>query len=400
MKPSCPAGNCTFPTFSTLGFCSNCADATKYLQQHSKCTPANSTTPTAKCSYELPLAGNDLKYPISGRIKDAPSAVVNGTLNLSWQDFGPTLQGAPAFLTLLLSNPVESNLTGAPEDYQEHQIPFRSDMAGVIPSSLSTFAIFKMASSNGSASTGSIEAAHICAFSLCARKYNVTVQSGVSNINVLSTSYSALSTHNDSAKPGESEYSSYTFLNGTESFTFSPASIPAPSSLDSVAFEDGFSLSLGKILQGNFTFDKFPKHTFPHSTNVLQAGLNASSNIPRTMDRIALAMTTHLRDISNLTVYGQASVMETYIRVEWPWFTLPALSVLLGLSTLVAAIAQTRRHRLNIWKNSELALLFHHLDLDNALEICKVSEMEKIAVELNVKLEEGYRGGFSLRRRP
>ena len=170
VKPSCPAGNCTFPTFSTLGFCSKCADATKYLQQHSKCTPANSTTSTAKCSYELPLAGNGLKYPISGRIKDAPSAIVNGTLNLSWQDFGPTLQGAPAFLTLLLSNPVESNLAGAPEGYQANQIPFRSDTAGIIPSSLSTFAIFKMASSNGSASTGSIEAAHICAFSLCARK--------------------------------------------------------------------------------------------------------------------------------------------------------------------------------------------------------------------------------------
>ena len=118
------------------------------------------------------------------------------------------------------------------------------------------------------------------------------------------------------------------------------------------------------------------------------------------MDRIALAMTTHLRDISNMTVYGQVSFVETYIHVEWPWFTLPALSVLLGLSTLVVAIAQTRRHRLHIWKNSELALLFHHLDLDSALEICKVSEMEKIAVELKVKLEEGYRGGFSLRRRP
>ena len=57
---------------------------------------------------------------------------------------------------------------------------------------------------------------------------------------------------------------------------------------------------------------------------------------------------------------------------------------------------ETRRHKLHIWKYSELALLFHRLELvsDNAAELLKASEMEEIAAAIKVELEQGRRGGF------
>ena len=83
-------------------------------------------------------------------------------------------------------------------------------------------------------------------------------------------------------------------------------------------------MALSIILKGDITLDYHsddfspPAPLLPVPSSMLQVGLNASSNIPRTMVQIALAMTMHLRGISNLIVYGQAASVHTYIRVEWP----------------------------------------------------------------------------------
>lgn len=397
--PSCPAGNCTFPVFSSLGFCSNCADVTGYMQQQSNCTSKDVVSGTRKvfsCDYNLPPPGFDLIY--------SPKLTSNkSSFEISWGEFLPaqSFELAPAFLTVFLDS---FNLTDRPNhiSYYDYQVPFHSDRAGIIPSHFAKPAFIKFAPSKGSMGAGFIEAAHVCALSFCAREYNVSVELGSPHVDVLSTSYSAVYEQGDAANTY-----SYTFPNVTNNFTFTPNLIH--SNVDSNMFEFRFKSFLSSILSGNVTLTttKATPGDVPdiqyasNPSSVFQGTFGASTDIPGTMDRIALAMTTHLRDLSNLTVYGQAGLMETYIRVDWPWFTVPALSVSLGVALLIAAMIETRRQKLYIWKNSELAMLFHGLDLasDSSAEICKVSEMERTAAEMNVKLEKGYRGGFLLRKR-
>lgn len=134
---------------------------------------------------------------------------------------------------------------------------------------------------------------------------------------------------------------------------------------------------------------------------MLQSGLSASINITATMERVAEAMTNHIRNLSTLVVPGQSGSMEVYIYVSWQWLILPALSVIFGVILLVAAIEETKRHQIHVWKTSGLALLFHSLDapIDDAGSMYKISDMEDIAAGIQVKLGKGDKGGLLLEQK-
>lgn len=119
-----------------------------------------------------------------------------------------------------------------------------------------------------------------------------------------------------------------------------------------------------------------------------------------TMNNIATAMTNYFRDSSNETVIGQAGQTHLYVRVIWPWITLPAFLVLAGTVFLILAMFETKRLGASIWKTSELALLFHgseesYRDL-NALD--QSSEMENVAAGIKVKIARMSNGKLTLRR--
>ena len=84
-------------------------------------------------------------------------------------------------------------------------------------------------------------------------------------------------------------------------------------------FEEIVSGTLRMILEGTLLFstDRLSNDVgFTSTANIIQNGLNASTNISKTMDRVAAAMSNRLRDISNSTVQGQSGSMELYVRVS------------------------------------------------------------------------------------
>ncbi|MCJ1264531.1 hypothetical protein MMC22_004403 [Lobaria immixta] len=386
--PSCPTGNCIFPVFSSLGFCSNCIDITLFLQQNSNCTQEqlDNNLASMNCTYWLPPSSSGLNY--SDGITTDDSAIVNGYTPYDLND-------APSFLTRFLSLGPE---TPYPLPFETYQTPFELPDGKIIPISLTQIALIKTSPRTGSKSTGFVHTAHKCALSLCAREYNVSMTSGVLRSDFVSTSYSNVTLQaNDPASPmGPNSSYTFTFPNSTKNFTF----IHNPNGDFGVDFEDGMRSVLRRILQGNISFVD-PIDEFRSATSVLQSGLNASINIPKTMDRVAAAMTNRLRDLSSLNVYGQSGSMELYVRVSWPWLALPVLSVILEMILLISVMKVTRKHKFNIWKISELALLFHGLDfsLHDTAEMDKASEMEEIAMALQVRLRRGPRGVLQLQRR-
>ncbi|OJJ85936.1 DUF3176 domain-containing protein [Aspergillus glaucus CBS 516.65] len=111
-------------------------------------------------------------------------------------------------------------------------------------------------------------------------------------------------------------------------------------------------------------------------------------NFADVMSNIAASMTKYARDISNQTVQGIAYVPQVYVSVDWAFLILPGLLILLGIIFLLLTISVNSKHDLGLWKSSILPAIFHGLPggmISN--EYSTASTMERVAQEATVSLE-------------
>lgn len=183
-NPSCPTGNCTFPVFSSLAFCSNCIDITQSLQHSSNCnqhegsymkTEINenynlpTSYPTMNCTYRLPSpssGGNYSYFDDSGETSD---------IMVSWsvrKDNQPVVNAynAPSFMIVFLPN----------ADFSK---PFQKSNGENIPSHFIAMVLIKFAPQTDSASLGLVSSAHICTLSVCAKEYNMSRRKALPRFN-------------------------------------------------------------------------------------------------------------------------------------------------------------------------------------------------------------------------
>ena len=298
--------------------------------------------------------------------------------------------GGPVFSIFAVSDGI---LGAAPETFlsgsTQYQTPFDVDKGTSIPSKISLLSFLRITTS-----TGFVESAHLCALSFCVRECYVSVKAGSVSSSVLSTSYSKMA-YNDTQPQ-----TSYAFAVGNKSLDFA-----APARCDSTyTTESWLDINLQSILQGNINIsdDGIESNPIkPNATNEIIYSFNTSTAIPGTMDRVALAMTIHLQDLSNSTLTGQAESTETYIHVEWAWIALPALLVVSGAACLIIAMIETKRCGLHVWKTSEMPFLVHGPDSVGlgAAFINRMTEMEEWATKTEVLLAAGAEDGLLLRRK-
>lgn len=86
--------------------------------------------------------------------------------------------------------------------------------------------------------------------------------------------------------------------------------------------------------------------------------------IKAVMDRFANALTAAIRTkaTKNLRVEGTAQGVETFVKARWGWAILPVTLVGLTCLFIVATLALTIKHNVPVWKSSALATLAHGLD--------------------------------------
>lgn len=394
--------------FSSLAFCSNCIDITKSLEQNSICAQTKTydsahnidgsekrlITYLVDCTYWLPLSSSGLNY--SYHEAEYWTLHKGSDISQGWpltEDEDHKfyeIMAAPAFIAkFLLEN---STLSGPNE--------IRLSDGEIIPSSFATIALIKLAPRSGSMSRSFLDTANICALSVCAKEYNISMTSGLLQSNIISTSYSKLTRYNDPNMPyiGNSSYT-FVFPNNVNNFTF------VAKKIDEVRyFEDKMWDVLREILERQLYLDSDSSWNLLDlraPQGMFETALNASTDISKTMDRVAEAMTNRLRDINNHTIQGQSGSMELYIRASWWWFLLPVFCVIFETIFLISVMIATRKHKLSIWKASELALLFHGLgfSIGDTVETQKASEMENIASALQVRLGRGSKGILKLERK-
>ena len=274
------------------------------------------------------------------------------------------LEGAPRFLAWALSSDGTADTNRTPSGF-----------------GLYTF----IRTSTSLSSPGTVLSADLCSMSFCLQTRSVSVSSNKFNSSVLDTIYAdrILSTHSGFN-------CSYVFPDGTDSLTLNlgPATEPA------------LEIALDTLLTGNVSeTTESPQDTNSSSSSNLIAGFDASHNVSLAMANLATAMSNYIRDASNHTVSGQLGITETYVHVLWPWVTLPGIIIIVGALFMITGIVETKRRGVDIWKDSELALLFHGFNGGNErfVGLNKIGEMDYVASRMKMRMTSTRSGGRVLR---
>jgi hypothetical protein len=347
MTPTaCPSGNCTWPTFSSLGICSHCEDVTAYAQEHYSCSTSSTLeTEQINCTINLPGSPPYLALSI---IQVETTATQTSPYMIVW----------PSNLNYYADTDWYDYLTnGTYAGVEEPLLPI---------------AIVKI----DPFSVQNITQADQCSLSFCVKTYNESVNNGEISSTVLSTWPGRYSGSDISISPPADKQGSITSLNFT---------VDARTAL-------GVQGTIGTKFFGNMTvaINALQQITGHVPSSDIMDALNQTSDLYGLMDSVATSMTNHIRSVSSMTVSGQIGTVETYVHVRWVWLTLPGALILSSAAFLVLAVLETRRRNAEVWKDSSLALIFHGLEQNGESTglVNKLSCMEDVAKGMRVRLEQ------------
>ncbi len=117
-------------------------------------------------------------------------------------------------------------------------------------------------------------------------------------------------------------------------------------------------------------------------------GLNA------TLQSVAESLTAMMQNMSNDTITGQVGYGQAFVHVQWLWLLYPVVVIFIGIVFVVFTIAETTwigKGTTHVWKNSSLPLVYHGLleGVDERIreKTMEMRDMEKRASETIVRFE-------------
>ena len=370
-QPRCPTGNCTWPLFTSLGFCCDCQNVTSYMQSNSNSTyyhppGCNETIKYRNWTYTLPNVDGQALTLLSGERFFNASLMTSGLQTLFY-GFQPAWTTMTAF-----------NYTNG---------------ASIPTISLTIL----MQVSPQASDIGAISSAYVCGLSFCAQRRDVSVSLNQLSSTILHTVYGV--------KSDSPNGTSLSFTGDNINMTY-PSNLTGPSAaadwvswaLQFEFFFSNFTTMFSGLVSGDLNWTSGQRIAFSSSSSL--SGLNESPDIPMAMNNFATAITNYYSDSSNTTVVGQSGQSEVFIRITWCWLTLPTLLIAAGTVFLILAVLETKRAGVHVWKTSELALLFHGLGcLEQEFTMSdRESEMERMAEVIIVRIENAGGRGWTLLR--
>lgn len=386
VNPVCPSGNCTWPSFESVGWCSQCEDVTGSAVlvgcDNAPINTTDDTTQHASCNITLPLGKPGvLPMTVNPKVYGTESHIPG---HIIWTVNDRVSRDRPSYVGL--ENPyyvvahAELALT---EDIM------RGTSLG--PKPLRILGVKK---------------ATQCALTPCSRTYNVSVFNGATRV------------HTSAPNFGEvffqpPEYDCWKKDKGTPVNMTHPrygeyADTAAMASCEfGILRYYGFPKQLSGLAYYSLDY-YYAYHTYSTNENgdpqantdnvqqVISTGLDQVTN------KVASSLTKLTLERSNTTVTGTISNTRTFVAVKWQWITLPAAVVLLSIVFLITTIlVGSCQKRLALWKSSVLPLLYHGLDkkvgVPDGDEYATVSGMEVDAKSVEVRLEESERGRLMFR---
>ena len=346
ISPSCPTGNCTWPLLSSLAICSTCESLPVKSALHCELTVSGGAYGNA----ESELLCN---YTVS-KFLDGFSA------------FGVAADGG-----FTGGTPIQvSALQTASGFFETGDFVFagkRNPWSGFVKVTLEPVLEVKPISVD------------VCALYPCIKTYNLSLVDG-------KTSFQEVDVW--------SSDKDWTYANyGVYNQTLSPPTDRVSESSKSTNFTIEFLTVNGMLalfqnaFNGSADIPAAPEQQASYTSDIMQA-LHMTDNLTQLMENMTTSISNHMRDISSDTAIGKVWAMETFVRVRWWWFALPVALAPASCVFLFTAILSSWRGKVEIWKSSGLATMFH--GLDNAMQLSQLdrqSGMIDVAKRLNVRLQ-------------
>ncbi|OAL43622.1 hypothetical protein IQ07DRAFT_592957 [Pyrenochaeta sp. DS3sAY3a] len=91
-------------------------------------------------------------------------------------------------------------------------------------------------------------------------------------------------------------------------------------------------------------------------------------SISAAFDNMAASLSDYLRANSKDSAEGFSLVPEVYVRVFWPWLTLPIVVTVVAAFCVAGTMISSRMHACAVWKSSAIAILHHYVDFKDTKE--------------------------------
>ncbi|KLJ12773.1 hypothetical protein EMPG_12223 [Blastomyces silverae] len=340
LEPSCPTGNCTWPMFHSIGVCSRCVDMADKVKLEGACTSGDLLKMEENCTisfqHGVPVVNPYEKYR-------GPASYIAWLLNYT----------PPEFDLFMESPQIDGNFAG-----------IRNPLVA-----LGWLEIDYSSLTN----TTPIARAMECMFTYCLERYNVSVEAGVSII--------------------KTEPVHLASMDQNSGWNVTAPLLPEKDKERTATFVvDG---NAGRFLWGNLITDLVGNATtlaestelFIPSSDFIGVSYTVDDKV-HMMETIARSITYSLLQPSNQTVIGLTGVTQPFIHVRWVWIALPTVVVLGTILFLSLVMLCTKRHNVEVWKSSSLALLYHGLEkpvVEDKGRFTRLSDMTHHAANVRVR---------------
>lgn len=338
LDPTCPSGNCTWPPFQSIGWCSQCEDITSQATL-ANCTDIPEDTDMTEphvypCNVTVP-EGNWASFPIHVS-KTRGVAMLEMATEMVW-----TVGIRPPGEYAGVENPLVVLAHAKMHDY---------------PISTPSHPEKDM----------KIDNVTQCVLSPCMRTYSVSVSGGSPAIHVSPPSWGELV--DDGRGLRDSCNAVFQSTAGNITAGISPSFL-----LNFEYLHESIQLGTLYNYNGNGMWNQSGE-TYEDSLRRLQV-----VGAEEIMQNLAASLTRYGLENSTEIVHGTMSVSRVYVSVEWEWITLPAIVLLASMALFISTVVKNKKHRLKLWKSAILPLLYHGLDDDllrDGPEYATVSKMQ------------------------
>jgi hypothetical protein len=371
---SCPTGNCTWNSFSSLAVSLKCVDITSHVKLN--CSAASSDDDTY-CNLIAP--------------QDAPLSRTLDGLSSNTQALNIRTALAREYTSLLKPDGPYANMTG---------LIAVTEWAKVTSSSPTE--VFVLPNSTFEAKR--------CFFYVSVQDINAQVSDGSYSEEIVREH-----TQSEIIPQNVENGINYPFMdafNSNYSLLYKP-----PFAKTSVNRNDTFFVGyptwaslaseLVHLLEGNAY--RLPYKPLLASSDIAEL-LCQADNITQSMYNLANSLTTVMRSdplklytsylpvnqtVSG-TVTGTVWTQRQFVTVRWAWLALPVILLVLAIIVFVAAIVETHSSRVGLWLSSPLTLFFHGRRTDRSADdhwetesLMTAEKMQNAAKDMRARFTDG-----------
>ncbi|EUC49127.1 hypothetical protein COCMIDRAFT_85364 [Bipolaris oryzae ATCC 44560] len=356
---TCPTSKCTWPSYETLGMCSQCVDVSQLL---------TFTCMFTQVDWTSELNANVSSYPnttVCGHFLNATSERPVLMSGYMVDDKGEPVGETLLSRTLpLVTNPERQLLWGGSINFKDIRNPIAD---ALISSSVDRAEVY----------SNHTPALHECVVSWCVKSIESSYLSGIYHENVATSFYNNTnegSAWNSTFDPSDGGY----WIDYLENVTISTTST------NSNTTEYDWGVSSETMIFTVEVFDRiFPAFTTAaddKSAPLLRWRTGSfedvrtrapdfnpwlsPNNITRHMKRMTDSITNVIRSSSsNEMIHGEAFERDVYVSVRWAWLSLPVGLLLVSFIFLLATVVKSASEtdQVGVRKNSAIAALLYGL---------------------------------------